>query len=1007
MGMTKVFRHSFAGGEVAPELEARIDDNKHQQGVATCKNMVVHAQGFLERRRGSELVVENANNALSRLITFDFSADQQLCIEIAAGKFRFHVDGAPVLAADTAFVFTQTVTGTNLTPGLMLLNYNLPGHGLQTGDAFTLGFAPGGAVPTPLALFTVYYAIAVDATHIQVATTRENALAGVFVNMTTTGSLIRTHRVYEVGESVGYPSAGGTAYICSVRSLAGYIPPTIAAASCTFDAATERVVQPNHGLFQGAPVQFQLGTGTLPPELTAGVVYYALPVNANEYQVSATYGPGPAITFSGPGTAGTTSTRQQLWTVAPNGIYEVPNSYAQADLMDLKHAQSNDVVRLTHPDYPESELRRFAATFWSFGPVSYLANIDVPTTLSPLVDEGVTIGISSVDTSSLSPGYIVFQTPSDHLLSIGDVVLWDGGGDVQNSPPTSTYDGNGEFFIVATVVDELKFALKELDGTRVDLTSGTNHIVSGSIYFRRTSLLAPQEHSYQITAIDDAGRETLPSATITATNQLDVEGATNTVRWSPVTGAVRYRVYKDRNGIFGLLGEVEHDPALSQYAFVDDTTFTPDLKVTAPKQSDRLGNGDYARSSAFFEERWWVGGTRSRAQTLFSTRTGTNGDMTYHIPVLATDRIERTIADTQAQTIRHLVPLGNLVVLTNGAEYRVTSENGAAVTPENIANRRQATVGASDVTPVVVNNTILFAAARGGHLWELGYNDQAGGYVPGDVCLRALHLFDDFEPLDLAYAKARVQSAWVCSSSGKLLGLTYMPAEQIGAWHQHSSVAAAFRSVCVVTEDGYDSIYLSVERDLGSGTQHFIERIRLLPRPAAIADGHYVDCGLAYTNTSGSTETVIAGLDHLIGETVVALVDVTVQRDLVVNGSGEVTLSPGLADGKTVRIGLGMQAQVRTLPLAFGSDGAYAQGRTKNVQRVGAKVRGTARFQIGVEDATMVDTAEIAAGALADGLVRSLQIGKWKDGGQIVLQQDDPLPMNLDGLVLDVSYGGP
>ena len=66
----------------------------------------------------------------------------------------------------------------------------------------------------------------------------------------------------------------------------------------------------------------------------------------------------------------------------------------------------------------------------------------------------------------------------------------------------------------------------------------------------------------------------------------------------------------------------------------------------------------------------------------------------------------------------------------------------------------QSYVGSNAVQPVVASNNILFAAARGGHLREMGFAREAGGFVTGDLSLRATHLFDNFDIVDLAYAKA-------------------------------------------------------------------------------------------------------------------------------------------------------------------------------------------------------------------------------------------------------------
>lgn len=54
---------------------------------------------------------------------------------------------------------------------------------------------------------------------------------------------------------------------------------------------------------------------------------------------------------------------------------------------------------------------------------------------------------------------------------------------------------------------------------------------------------------------------------------------------------------------------------------------------------------------------------------------------------------------------------------------------------------------------------------------ELAYNWQAGGFVTGDLSIRAPHLFDDFEIVDMAFGKSPQPVVWFVSSSGCLIGL--------------------------------------------------------------------------------------------------------------------------------------------------------------------------------------------------------------------------------------------
>jgi len=81
----------------------------------------------------------------------------------------------------------QVVTG-DVTPGPFdntLIMTDTSNY--QTGVPFTLTNS-GGALPTPLNTTDTYYAIQVDATHIRVATTQQNAFSDIYITLGSTGT---------------------------------------------------------------------------------------------------------------------------------------------------------------------------------------------------------------------------------------------------------------------------------------------------------------------------------------------------------------------------------------------------------------------------------------------------------------------------------------------------------------------------------------------------------------------------------------------------------------------------------------------------------------------------------------------------------------------------------------------------------------------------------------------------------------------------------------------------
>jgi len=377
------------------------------------------------------------------------------------------------------------------------------------------------------------------------------------------------------------------------------------------------------------------------------------------------------------------------------------------------------------------------------------------------------------------------------------------------------------------------------------------------------------DHNYVVTAVKaNLIDESNQSSTATASNNIFVTGAKNTITWNAVTGASRYRVYKDQGGIFGFIGET------TTTTIVDDN-IAPDFSRTPPiHENDFVGTGNYPGAVSYFEQRRVFAGTNNAPQSIWMTKSGTESNMSFGLPIRDDDRIEFRVAAREANTIRHIVPLTQLLLLTGSAEWRVTSVNSDAITPTSISVKPQSYVGANNSQPVIVNNSLVYGAARGGHVRELGYNWQANGFITGDLSLRAPHLFDNFTITDMSLAKAPIPVVWMVSSNGKLLGLTYVPEQQIGAWHQHDT-DGLFESVACVSEGDDDVTYCVIKRVIDERVVRYVERMgtRLF---ATQRDSFFVDAGSTYNGTNTDTNrtvTVSGGTNFTKGETVTVTVN--------------------------------------------------------------------------------------------------------------------------------------
>lgn len=506
------------------------------------------------------------------------------------------------------------------------------------------------------------------------------------------------------------------------------------------------------------------------------------------------------------------------------------------------------------------------------------------------------------------------------------------------------------------------------------------------------------EYDYVATALSSTGEESLPSPIGSCMNDITLVGYVNVVTWTSVAGATRYNVYRKYQGIYAFIGQTED-------LTITDNNITPDTGTTPPELANPFnGPGNYPAVVGYHQQRRVFASTVNLPQTVWMTRTGTESNLSASTPSRDTDALNYRIAAREANTIRHIVPLSELVLLTSSAEWAVTANGSAtqAITPSTLSVQPQGYTGASNVVPVTVSNSLLYSMAMGGHVGEMTYNYYAGGYVTQDISVMAPHLFDFRTISDMAYAKAPYPIVWCVSSDGTLLGLTYSPAHKVSAWHHHDT-DGQFESVCVVTEGNESVLYVVVNRVIAGRQVRYIERMHTR-QVDALTDSFFVDCG---TLVSGTNIATVGGLDYIEGKTVSILVDGAVQPQQTVT-NGVVTLSH---PGGVVAVGLPITADLQTLPFSFATEG-YGQGRTKNINKVWLRVHNSSGIFAGPSFDKLTQFKQRKAEpfgtppAMVTGEIEITLTPSWQQDGSVCIRQTDPLPVIVASMTIEAAIGG-
>lgn len=1030
-GSLRTLPQSFVGGEVSPEMFGRPDDPRAQNGAGRLRNVLVQPSGSAPRRPGSEFVRSSRNHdRKARLFDVRFGT-QSLQVEMGSrqeypgssaipGYFRFHANAASLLCASawsaaTAYqVADQVMQGgvlyrcvlahTNHAPpnvtywksldyvpdrpfgpaqlGFSLLAYdNGTGqfttanpHGLVENQVVSFTLGPGGVMVGPFVVGQAYYVHVVDGTHFQLDDVTPFAAA-------ITG---------------GAPGAGHLVMAWPFGAV---------------DCITFPVP---HGLQTNDPIVFTIDSGAaLPAPLGPGSPYWAEVLNSTQirvkgstttpayvfqtqgsaggqFRMSYAYGVGDLASFTGAvfycrqspivnGSPSTNPPTESCWYQLPASLeYEIPHALDISDdeLFAITSSQQGDVLSLATHTAAASELSRVSATRWLWASIAFGPSIAAPTGLVGSPTFGDTLEIASLGTSVTSGSV---TTTTEHKLSPGLDFVY-----IEGSAEASI---NARFFSVESGSGSKNFKLVDpATGAYVPIA-----VATGGGTARVVKLNSNTSNSYVVTAVGPDGRESARSAVLTITNNLTTLGASNLITWAAVAGATIYRVYKLQDNQYGWIGDAEST------SFKDEQ-IAPEYGLAPPRFDLTLNTapGAYPRAVTHFEGRRGFGGTDSDTQGIWLTRSNTESDLSYHLPVQDDDRISHRIKSLTACTIHHMVPLGQLVVLTDTAEFRISPLNSDAITPSSFAARPQSYVGASTVAPVVLHNRLVFAAAQGGHLFQLAWSEAGGGYLSEDICERAAHLFDGLSIVQMAAQRSPWPMVWALSSNGRLLGVTFVPSQEVLAWHWHDT-DGVIESVSVGRDGGQEFVYLVVRRTIDGATKRYIERMRS-PSEVPLADSWFVDCGLRYTGAPVST---ISGLGHLEQKVVAVFADGRMQTPKKVVG-GQITLDTAASQ---VLVGLPLVAEWQTRPATFAIE-AYGEGRPKSVTKVFLRVQNAAGFDVGPALDNLSRPHQIADGEVFSGVVDVLVPSEWTWGGQLFVQQADPLPLSIVSFCAEMAVGG-
>ncbi len=632
------------------------------------------------------------------------------------------------------------------------------------------------------------------------------------------------------------------------------------------------------------------------------------------------------------------------------------------------------MVYLVHPDYPVYKLTRITDTNWTMAPVVFdvPAMLDQNTTNTTLTASATT-GTATITATapawttatyyepgnSVSNGGVLYVAQIAHVSAVAFATdLAAGKWSVQT---IFQADHVGSYWQLSHLRNSTYVALDiTANATSATLeTKGAWELTTSGVWSADIAL----QRSF------DEGLTWATIRTISGRldRNLDISG-TATARalyrivisnWIASGGTVTPRVVFENVDAF-MRGTVQITAVTNAYSAT--ATVVSELDATTATQYWNEGAWSevrgYPRAVTTFQQRTVYGGTAYEPQRIWGSVTNDIENFDRGDSTLSTDSFAFDLAATGKGPIQWLIAQTDLFVGFSSAEWAVNSgsSGSAAISPTVINAVEQSTWGsATGVQPAVVGNAVFYTQRAQRTMQQMLFSIYTTRYMSADMTSLSEHLFGKGIAQIAYQPQFRNQGiVWTITQSNSLCGMTYQLDQEVFAWHRHTTgdgIDEGFESVASIQGSGTndDEVWVVVKRTVNGVVYRYIELmdpvvwevagtpVYGVPQPD-VKYAFYVDSGIT---VGGPSTNVISGLSHLIGRSVVGVINGNITfGPLVVSNSGTITIpnyAPISGNLDRIQVGLPINYAAQTMRMDLGSRGLMS-GINKAISKLFLRV---------------------------------------------------------------------
>jgi hypothetical protein len=393
----------------------------------------------------------------------------------------------------------------------------------------------------------------------------------------------------------------------------------------------------------------------------------------------------------------------------------------------------------------------------------------------------------------------------------------------------------------------------------------------------------------------------------------------------------------------------------------------------------------YARSVTFHDQRLIFGGSRDLPNHMFFSKVGEY----FNFDVGAgfdDESIQIQIAENQVSEIKSMESFRHLAVFTSEQELYCPTIENRPLTPSTISVKKQTSFGSGEVNPVEFDGAIVFLTKTKGAIREFIFSDISQAYNSDSITILSQHLIGT--PTDISAqreASDQVESyLYSVNTDGNIAVFTSIRKEKLQGWTLYET-EGSFKNIVNVNR----RVYVICERDINGSTLTTLE---------LLDNSYHLDSAFKDTDVTAKTNWQIAHLPN-------TLVHVKSGNyslgSYTTDGTGNLTLNAAVSE---VEIGINYIPVLTTLPPEFQLQDGISFGQKRRIVRAVLDLNETLDVKAkGTRVIIRRVTSSFANPPDAITARKEIYFLGWSNDGTVTVTQDEPLPIGLNGILLEVE----